>query len=104
MIGMAGFQLGLLAGELRKLDPRATPSASTVSQVGGWLLDNLPPLREALAALFAAPAVRRVLGRADADLSGWLQRRSERDADAAPAAQPSWWQRLRQRLLAVAPT
>ncbi|MBK9941929.1 MAG: hypothetical protein IPP13_09965 [Kouleothrix sp.] len=75
LIGMAEFQLGLLAGELRKLDPRATPSASTVSQVGGWLLDNLPPLREALAALFAAPAVRRVLGRADADLSGWLQRR-----------------------------
>jgi len=72
---MAAFQLRLLAGELGKLGARATPSASTISQVGDWLEDNVLPLRDALAALFTAPAVLRALRQADAPLDAWLQRR-----------------------------
>jgi len=72
---MAAFQLRLLAGELGKLGARATPSASTISQVGDWLADNAPPLHDALAALFTAPAVLRVLRQADTPLDAWLQRR-----------------------------
>jgi hypothetical protein len=72
---MAAFQLRLLAGELGKLGPHATPSASTISQVGDWLADNVPPLQDALAALFTAPAVLRALRQADAPIDAWLQRR-----------------------------
>jgi hypothetical protein len=72
---MAAFQLRLLAGELGKVGGRATPSATTISQIGDWLLDNLPPLQPALAALFTAPAVLRALGQADTPLDAWLQRR-----------------------------
>lgn len=72
---MAAFQLRLLAGELGKIGARATPSASTISQVGDWLADNIPPLQDALTALFSAPAVLRLLGQADAPLDTWLQRR-----------------------------
>jgi hypothetical protein len=72
---MAAFQLRLLAGELGKLGPHATPSASTISQVGDWLADNVLPLQDALVALFTAPAVLRALRQADAPLDAWLQRR-----------------------------
>jgi len=72
---MAAFQLRLLAGELGKTGERASPSASTITQVGDWLLDNLPPPQGALAALFTAPPVLRALRRADAPLDAWLQRR-----------------------------
>jgi hypothetical protein len=72
---MAAFQLRLLAGELGKIGARATPSASTISQVGDWLADNAPPLQDALAALFTAPAVLRALRQADTPLDAWLQRR-----------------------------
>jgi hypothetical protein len=72
---MAAFQLRLLAGELGKTGERATPSASTITQVGDWLLDNVPPLHDAIVALFAAPPVLRALRRADAPLDTWLQRR-----------------------------
>jgi hypothetical protein len=72
---MATFQLRLLAGELGKIGARATPSASTISQVGDWLADNVPPLQDALAALFTAPAVLRALRQADTSLDAWLQRR-----------------------------
>jgi hypothetical protein len=72
---MAAFQLRLLAGELGKSGAHATPSASTISQVGDWLADNISPLHDALATLFTAPAVLRVLRRADAPLDTWLQRR-----------------------------
>ncbi len=74
-VTMATFQLRLLAGELDKIGTRATPSASTISQVGDWLVDNVPPLQDALAALFTAPAVLRVLHQADPPLDAWLQRR-----------------------------
>jgi hypothetical protein len=72
---MAAFQLRLLAGELGKIGAHATPSASTISQVGDWLADSVPPLHDALAALFTAPAVLRVLRQADTPLDAWLQRR-----------------------------
>jgi hypothetical protein len=72
---MAAFQIRLLAGELGKTGARAAPSASTVSQVGDWLADQVPPLRDALAALFTAPAVLRALHQADAPLDVWLRRR-----------------------------
>jgi hypothetical protein len=72
---MAAFQLRLLTGELGKIGARATPSASTISQVGDWLADNVPPLQDALVALFTAPAVLRVLRQADTSLDAWLQRR-----------------------------
>jgi hypothetical protein len=72
---VAPIQLRLLAGELSKTGPREVPSASTVTLVGDWLLDNLPPLHDALVGLFAAPAVLRALGRADRPLGDWLQRR-----------------------------
>jgi hypothetical protein len=72
---MAAFQIRLLAGELGKVGSRAAPSASTVSQVGDWLADHVPPLQDALAAFFTAPAVARALGRADAPLDAWLRRR-----------------------------
>jgi hypothetical protein len=73
--GMAAGYLRLLAGELSKTGERAVPSASTLTLVGDWLIDNLPPLRGPLAVLFAAPATRRALARADAPLDAWLQRR-----------------------------
>lgn len=72
---MAAFQLRLLAGELGKIGARATPSASTISQVGDWLADTVPSIHDALAALFTAPAVLRVLRQADTPLDTWLQRR-----------------------------
>jgi hypothetical protein len=72
---MAAGYLRLLAGELTKSGERASPSASTVTLVGDWLLDNVPPLRDGLAALFAAPATRRALARADEPLDKWLVRR-----------------------------
>jgi hypothetical protein len=72
---MAAFQIRLLAGELGKTGARAAPSASTVSQVGDWLADHVPPLHDALAALFTAPAVLRALRQADAPLDEWLRRR-----------------------------
>lgn len=73
--GMAAGYARLLAGELGKTGERAAPSASAVTLVADYLLDNVPPLRGALVALFAAPAVRRALARADAPLDDWLRRR-----------------------------
>jgi hypothetical protein len=72
---VAPIQLRLLAGELSKTGPRETPSASTVTLVGDWLLDNVAPLHDALVALFAAPPVLRALGHADRPLGDWLARR-----------------------------
>ncbi|KPV49204.1 hypothetical protein SE17_33940 [Kouleothrix aurantiaca] len=72
---VAAFQMRLLAGELSKVGAQGTPSASTISQVGGWLLDNVPELHAPLAALFNAPETRRVLSRADTPLDAWLKER-----------------------------
>ncbi len=52
---MANFQLKLLGGELTKTGEEETPSASTITQVGDWLLDSLPQIAEVLTSLFATP-------------------------------------------------
>lgn len=72
---MAQFQLQLLRGELSKVDESETPSASTITQIGDWLLDNLPELAGALTGLFATPAVGRVVGRAGESAVTWLRKR-----------------------------
>ncbi len=72
---MAQFQLQLLRGELTKVGENETPSASTITQIGDWLLDNLPELAETLAGLFATPAVGRVVGRAGESAVSWLRKR-----------------------------
>lgn len=72
---MAQFQLQLLRGELSKVDESETPSASTITQIGDWLLDNLPELAEALTGLFATPAVGRVVGRAGESAVAWVRKR-----------------------------
>lgn len=72
---MAQFQLQLLRGELSKVDESETPSASTITQIGDWLLDNLPELAGALTGLFATPAVGRVVGRAGESAVAWLRKR-----------------------------
>jgi hypothetical protein len=74
-VGMAAGYLRLLAGELTKPGERAAPSASTIKLVGDWLLDNVAPLHDGLLALFAAPATRRTLARADEPLDAWLAHR-----------------------------
>ncbi|HEX9372247.1 MAG TPA: hypothetical protein VF897_14625 [Roseiflexaceae bacterium] len=72
---VAAREIRLLAGELAKTGERAAPSASAIAEVGDALLDDVPPLRAALTALFTSPPVLRALRRADAPLDAWLQRR-----------------------------
>ena len=70
---MAGFQLGLLKGELLKPLDGAAPSANTITQVGAWLLQQAPALRPALDNLFGLPASGRVLARAGDAAVAWAQ-------------------------------
>jgi hypothetical protein len=72
---MAEFQLELLQGELTKTEEGEAPSASTITRVGDWLLDNVPPMAEILAGLFATPAVGRVVGKAGQAAVDWVRRR-----------------------------
>ena len=75
---MAEFQLKLLQGELEKTEEEQSPSASTITQVGDWLLDNVPEIAEILTGLFATPAVGRVVGRAGEAAIQWLKLRFKR--------------------------
>ena len=77
---MAEFQLKLLQGELAKTEEGETPSASTITQVGDWLLDNVPQIAEILVGLFATPAVGRVVGKAGEVAVGWAKKRFGRSA------------------------
>jgi hypothetical protein len=77
---MAEFQLGLLAGELEKTEEEQAPSASTITQVGDWLLDNVPEIAEVITGLFATPAVGRVVGKAGEVAVQWLKGRFKRAA------------------------
>ncbi len=70
---MADFQLKLLGGELAKTADGQAPSANTIIQVGDWLLDNVPQMADALAGLFAAPAVGRVVGKAGPEAVDWVR-------------------------------
>lgn len=67
--------LQLLRGELMKTGEAEIPSASTITLVGNWLLDNVPPIIEALASLFATPAVGRVVGKAGEVAASWVKQR-----------------------------
>jgi hypothetical protein len=72
---VAEFQLKLLQGELAKTEEDETPSASTITQVGDWLLDNVPQIAEILTSLFATPAVGRVVGKAGEVAVEWVKKR-----------------------------
>jgi len=72
---MAEFQLKLLQGELTKIDKDETPSASTITQVGDWLLDNIPSIAETLTGFFATPAVGKVVGKAGEAAIKWVKQR-----------------------------
>ncbi len=72
---MAQFQLKLLTGELSKVAEGEIPSAITITQIGDWLLDNLPGMAETLTSLFATPAVGRVVGKAGEAAIAWLRQR-----------------------------
>lgn len=72
---MAQFQVNLLQGELIKTEPDEAPSANTITQVGDWLLDNVPQIAEALVDLFATPAVGKVVGLAGALAVTWVKAR-----------------------------
>jgi hypothetical protein len=72
---MAEFQTKLLEGELSKTGEAEIPSASTIMQVGDWLLDNLPGAAEAVVGLFATPAVGKVVGKAGEAAIKWAKQR-----------------------------
>jgi hypothetical protein len=72
---MAKFQLELLQAELTKTDADETPSASTITKVGDWLLDTIPAIGEALASVFATPAVGKVVGKAGEAVVSWVKNR-----------------------------
>lgn len=74
-VQMAEFQLKLLEGELSKTEDEQTPSASTITQVGDWLLDSVPAIAEVLTGMFATPAVGRVVGKAGEAAVSWLKGR-----------------------------
>jgi hypothetical protein len=72
---MAEFQIKLLQGELTKTDEKETPSATTITQVGDWLLDNVPQIAETVVSLFATPAVGKVVGKAGEIAIKWAKDR-----------------------------
>jgi hypothetical protein len=74
LLAVVPLQIGLLRGELTKASHQA-PSASTITQVGGWLLEALPTSAPALAKLCATPAVSRALQRAGAQAVEWARAR-----------------------------
>ncbi|MBI5651099.1 MAG: hypothetical protein HZC40_11750 [Chloroflexi bacterium] len=72
---MAEFQIKLLGGELTKTDEKETPSATTITSVGDWLMDNVPQIAEAVIGLFATPAVGKVVGKAGEVAIKWVRQR-----------------------------
>ena len=70
----AKTRIQILQEELGKADDNV-PNASTISRMGDWLLDNLPAIGEALGALFALPAVGRVVGKAGEGTVKWVTQR-----------------------------
>jgi hypothetical protein len=72
---VADFQIKLLRGELEKTARGETPSANVITQVGDWLLGNWPQMTPALASLFAAPAVSKVVARAGSSAVNWVKAR-----------------------------
>ena len=72
---VADFQLNLLKSELSKTGPGDVPSASTITQVGDWLLENVPALRDPLEALFTSKAAFQVVSRSGETGVKWLEER-----------------------------
>jgi hypothetical protein len=72
---MAEFQIKLLQDELTKTDAKETPSASVITKVGDWLLDNVPMMAEAVVGLFASPIVGKVIGKAGEVAIKWAKQR-----------------------------
>jgi len=72
LLSVVALQINLLRGELTK-GAGETPSASTIIQVGDWLLHTLPASAQALASLFNAPSTRRALQRAGAQAIEWAR-------------------------------
>jgi len=72
---MASFQLEVLKGELSKTEPSETPSGTTITKIGDWLLDNVPEIGGSLVGLFATPAVGKVVGKAGELAVAWVKQR-----------------------------
>ena len=70
---MAQFQIELLQGELTKTGEDDIPSATTITKVGNWLLENIPSIGESLAGLFVTPAVGKVIGKAGEVAVLWVK-------------------------------
>jgi hypothetical protein len=75
LTAMAAFQLKLLRGELTKTGAGESPSASTIVEVGDWLLENIPEIRPLLADLFSTPAGQTVLARTGERGMNWAGER-----------------------------
>ncbi|RMG63485.1 MAG: hypothetical protein D6709_08160 [Chloroflexi bacterium] len=72
---IARLQLKLLQGELTRADEGVKPDSATIIEAAGWLLDNAPQAAGALRALFALPAVGRVMSKAGAAALLWVRQR-----------------------------
>ncbi|GAB4537289.1 MAG: hypothetical protein Kow0063_23820 [Anaerolineae bacterium] len=72
---MASGLLAQIERELLKTGGDETPDAAIITQMGDLLLDSVPQLSEALARLFATPAVGRVAGKAGEAAVTWIKRR-----------------------------
>lgn len=70
---IARLQLKLLQGELTRADEGVKPDSATIIEAAGWLLDNAPQAAGALRALFALPAVGRVMSKAGAAALLWAR-------------------------------
>jgi hypothetical protein len=74
-IHMAQGMLAQIEQELLKTGQNETPNATTITQMGDLLLNSVPQIAEALASLFATPAVGRVVGKAGAAAVTWVKGR-----------------------------
>ncbi len=83
---MAEFQIKLLRGELTKTGKDEQPSAVTITQIGDWLLDQVPGIADLLVSIFASPPVGRVVGKAGELAIKWLRTRFG-DRSVPPAGQ-----------------
>jgi hypothetical protein len=73
--GRAEQTLEDLQAELTKTAPEEEPDGKTIVKMGERLLELAPPLIEALAALFATPAVAQVVGKAGEVVRAWVKKR-----------------------------
>ncbi len=72
---IARLQLKLLQAELTKVEDGLTPDGATIIETAGWLLDNAPQTAGVLRALFALPAVGRVMSKAGDAALLWARQR-----------------------------